>query len=120
MAYLPAKAAFGAIAREWIETAKLMGAGPLAVFWHVSLPMASRGVLSALVLTFARALGEFGATMMVFGWQPSRITLPIAVYADWYDGSNTPRAAAAAVLLAVLSLALMLAYNASTKSRPEL
>ena len=58
------------------------GASRLQLFWHVSLPLARKGLASGMILAFARALGEFGATMMVFGWQSRRVTLPV---------SNTPR-----------------------------
>src|SRR5439155_5803480 len=63
--YLPARAAFMNLERELEDIARLMGAGPIGVFWHVSLPLARRGIASGLLLAFARALGEFGATVMV-------------------------------------------------------
>ena len=65
--YLPAKAAFATVERELEEIARLMGANRMQIFWHVSLPLARRGILSGLLLAFARSLGEFGATVMVFG-----------------------------------------------------
>src|SRR4051794_24112418 len=67
--YLSARAAFAAIDREMEDNARVMGANRLQVFWHVSLPLALRGLASGLMLGFARALGEFGATLMVFGIQ---------------------------------------------------
>ena len=72
MLYLPAKAAFASVDRELEETARLLGASRLQLFWHVSLPLARKGLASGMILAFARALGEFGATMMVFGWQSRR------------------------------------------------
>jgi molybdate transport system permease protein len=84
--YLPTKAAFGSIERELEDIAALLGASRWHVFWHVSLPMAGRGVLSGQVLAFARALGEFGATVMVFGWRPGRLTMPIAIYSAYEQG----------------------------------
>src|SRR6478735_7865786 len=80
LAYVMARAAFRGIERELEEIARLMGAGPISVFWHVSLPMARRGIASGLLLAFARALGEFGATLMVFGIQEHRRTLPVSIY----------------------------------------
>src|SRR5436305_1880758 len=80
MLYMPAKAAFAGVDRELEDVARLFGAGRLRTFWHVSLPLARRGVASGLILAFARALGEFGATLMVFGGQPARVTLPILIY----------------------------------------
>ena len=84
--YLPARAGFAAIDRDLLHVAKLEGASTMQAFWLVSVPLASRGVASGTVLAFARALGEFGATLMVFGWQPGRTTLPISIYADFEQG----------------------------------
>ncbi len=84
--YLPAKAAFRAVDRDMLDTAALLGATRLQTFWHVSVPMAGHGLLAGAALCFARALGEFGATLMVFGWQPGRVTMPIAVYAAYTRG----------------------------------
>src|SRR5438552_4143392 len=68
MLYLPAKAGFSSVERDMEDNARVMGASRWQVFWHVALPLARRGVYSGVLLAFARALGEFGATMMVFGW----------------------------------------------------
>lgn len=46
-----------------------------------------RGVLSGQALALARGLGEFGATIMVFGWQPSRLTMPISIHAAYEQGA---------------------------------
>src|SRR5437667_1319304 len=74
--FLPAKAAFASVERELEDVARLMGASPLQIFWHVSLPLARRGILSGTLLAFARSLGEFGATVMVLGVSPGRPTPP--------------------------------------------
>ena len=110
MLYIPAKAAFASVDRDFVDAAKIAGATRLQVFWHVSIPLARRGLVSGLLLAFARALGEFGATMMVFGWQPRRITLPISIYADYEQGDLT-HATAAVIALSLISLGLVLAYN---------
>jgi molybdate transport system permease protein len=116
--YLPAKAAFATVDRELEEIATLMGAGRLRVFWHVSLPLARRGIASGLILAFARALGEFGATVMVFGRQVGRKTLPISVYDD-YEAGEPERAWAAVLALTAVSLALIVLYNRSSAGRQE-
>jgi molybdate transport system permease protein len=119
--YLPAKAGFASVKREQEDSARLMGANHWQVFWHVSLPLARRGIYSGLLLAFARALGEFGATIMVFGWQATKLTLPISIYADYEQGSDQSQqhAMAAVVALTVISLALTMAYNRSTASTQE-
>ena len=116
--YMPAKAAFAGVPRELDDDARMCGASRLQRFWHVGLPLARRGVFSGLVLAFARALGEFGATLMVFGWQPGRVTLPISVYAD-YEQGEFGNATAAVIALLVVSLALIGAYNASAAGRRD-
>ena len=118
MLYLPARAAFAGVEKEMEDVAKLMGAGRLQTFWHVSLPMARRGIVAGTILAFARALGEFGATAMVYGVDSHRATLPITVWIDYLD-RNLRHAATASAVLAAVSLALVLAYNASAVSRQE-
>jgi molybdate transport system permease protein len=116
--YMPARAAFASVDRELEDIARLFGATRLGLFWHVSLPLARRGIASGVILAFARALGEFGATVMVFGKPAGRMTLPIAVYDAWESG--TPERAVYAVLaLAGLSLTLILTYNRSSAGRQE-
>jgi molybdate transport system permease protein len=118
MLYLPTKAGFAGVERELEDSARVMGANRLQVFWHVSLPMARGGIYSGLLLGFARALGEFGATMMVFGWQANKLTLPISIYAD-YEQGDLQHAAAAVMALGAISLALTVAYNRSGVSIQE-
>jgi molybdate transport system permease protein len=110
--YLPAKSAFGAVDREMEDMARLMGANLLQIFWHISIPLARRGIASGLLLTFARSLGEFGATVMVLGIYPHRQTLPISIYLDWIDGQMS-HAAAAVWALTGISLVVILLYNRS-------
>jgi len=114
MLYMPAKAAFQSVDRELEDVARMMGANRLQLFWHVSLPLARRGILSGMMLAFARALGEFGATAMVFGMQDKHFTLPISIYLDWERGEFS-HALPAVVALTLTSLAIMLAYNRWTR-----
>ena len=114
--YLPTRAAFAGIEPELLDIARLMGAGRVGVFWHVNLPLARRGIGSGLLLAFARALGEFGATVMVMGDLPGKQTLPISIYND-YIGGTLRDAAPAVVALTIVSLAVILLYNRSTLGR---
>jgi len=118
MLYLPAKVGFASISRDLEDSARMMGASGRQVFWHISLPLARRGIFSGLMLAFARALGEFGATVMVFGWQASRVTLPISVYAD-YEQDALGHAWWAVGALGIISLAVVMAYNRSAASTQE-
>ena len=107
LVYLPARAAFEALDPDLLAAARQLGAGRIALVRHVALPLARGGIAAGLVLGFARALGEFGATLMVFGWQPGRTTLPIAIYAAFERG-DLRAAAAPAVCLAALALGAVL------------
>ena len=118
LVYLPAKAAFAGVERELEDVARLQGAGPLGIFWHVSLPLARRGLAAGLLLGFARALGEFGATLMVLGDIPGRTTLPISLY-DATTGNDQGQALGAVVALSVISLTVAFIYNRMPLSRQD-
>lgn len=76
-----AQARFSAIPGELYDAAGLDGASGVRVFWHVTLPLSRRALLSALTLTWSRALGEFGATILVAGSLPRRTqTMTLLVY----------------------------------------
>jgi molybdate transport system permease protein len=77
----PLQAAFEAVGRAPLEAAATLGAGPLDRFWSVASPLALRGYVSAVVLTFAHTLGEFGVVLMVGGNIPgSTKVISIAIY----------------------------------------
>ncbi len=114
--YLPAKAAFRAIEPEMLETAALFGASRMQTFLHVSLPLASGGILSGGLLCFARALGEFGATVMVFGWHPGRTTMPIAIYSA-YEQGQPERALPIVLALSATCFILLLLLNRAALRR---
>jgi molybdate transport system permease protein len=116
--YMPAKAAFATVERELEDIARLSGASRLQLFWHVSIPLARRGLISGTLLAFGRSLGEFGATVMVYGWQPGRLTLPISIYADFEQG-ELRHAASAVIALSGLSLLLLFVYNQSSLGRQD-
>ena len=76
----------------WIRTSnarRARSAGEVAVFFRVTLPLATRGILAGALLAFARALGEFGATLMIAGNLPGRTqTLSVAIYAAVQAGDD--------------------------------
>ncbi|GAB3797851.1 molybdate ABC transporter permease subunit [Virgibacillus kimchii] len=79
--YQSAAASFQKYDRSLENAALTMGASKWRVFWTISFPLAWPGLLAGLVLTFARALGEFGATLMVAGYIPNETeTIPLAIY----------------------------------------
>jgi molybdate transport system permease protein len=79
--YQSTKAAFQSIDSKLEDAARTLGANEWRVFWTVTLPLAWHGLVSGIVLSFARALGEFGATIMVAGNIPGKTqTIPLAIY----------------------------------------
>jgi molybdate transport system permease protein len=111
--FLPAKSAIAGVDPELEEIGRLMGASRWQIFWHVSLPLARRGIASGLLLAFARALGEFGATVMVLGDISGHRTLPISIYNDFLSGEGSA-AFPAVILLCLTSLAVIWFYNKSS------
>lgn len=78
---LATRAAIAGVNPSLEQAARTLGSSEFGVFFRVTLPLARRGVLAGLVLGSARALGEFGATLMVAGSMPGRTqTLPLAIY----------------------------------------
>jgi molybdate transport system permease protein len=76
-----AKAAFQAVDSDIENAARTLGRGELSIFFRVTVPLAWPGILGGIVLTYARALGDFGATLIVAGNIPGRTqTMPIAIY----------------------------------------
>jgi molybdate transport system permease protein len=85
-----ARAAFENVDVQFEQAARVLGLGSGAVFFRVTLPLAWRGILAGALLAFARAFGEFGATLMVAGSIPGRTqTLSIAVYEAVQAGQDT-------------------------------
>ncbi|HEU4679241.1 MAG TPA: molybdate ABC transporter permease subunit [Terrimicrobiaceae bacterium] len=98
-----ARIAFEAVNPRLEQVATTLGASPLRIFLTITLPLARRGIIAGSALSFARALGEFGATILVAGNIPGRTTtLSVAIYSDIQLGHDTSafRLLAISVLLA--------------------
>ncbi len=79
--YQSARGAFTSVNPNLEKAARTLGAGELRVFFTITLPLAWPGIMSGIVLAFARAMGEFGATLMVAGNIPGQTqTIPLAIY----------------------------------------
>lgn len=79
--YQNAKSAFLSRSKKYEIAARTMGASELKIFFKISLPMGMQKIISGIILTFSRSLGEFGATLMIAGNIPGKTqTLPIALY----------------------------------------
>jgi len=105
-----AKLGFEAVDPELEETAQTLGASPLRTFLRVSVPLASRALIGGLVLCWARAIAEFGATIIFAGNLPGRTqTLPLAVLTELE--SDLGGALALAVVLVAMSLLVLVAIR---------
>ena len=85
-----------------VFAARTLGASPARAFWQIQLPLAARGIAAGCVLAFARALGDFGATLMVAGNIPHQTrTAALAIYDAIEAGRDTDAAGMIAVLTAL-------------------
>jgi len=90
LVFKSARAAFEGVDPQLEQAARVLGLREAAILFRVTLPMAWRGILAGVLLAFARALGEFGATLMVAGSIPGRTqTLSIAVYEAVQAGQDS-------------------------------
>jgi molybdate ABC transporter permease protein len=105
--YLTARAALEQVDSRFLEAGRMLGASEWRVFREIALPLAWPGVLAGTILSFARALGEFGATLMLAGNIPGRTaTIPIAIYFA-VESDDLRSAAAWCAIDVAISLALL-------------
>jgi molybdate transport system permease protein len=108
---LTLEAAFRSADRRLEEAARTLGAGRFAVFRRVTLPLAAPSLVAGTVLCWARALGEFGATITFAGnLQGTTQTLPLFVYVK-LEGSNPDSALVLSLVLLAVSLAVLVALR---------
>lgn len=110
LVFKPARAAFEDVDRQLEQAARVLGLSEWRLFLRVSLPLAWRGILAGLLLAFARAMGEFGATLMVAGSIPGETqTLSVAVYEAVQAGQDDAALTLALVTSALCILVLLAA-----------
>jgi molybdate transport system permease protein len=89
LVFKSARAAFEDVSPELENVGRTLGLSETAIFFRISLPLARRGLLAGAMLAFARAMGEFGATLMVAGNLPGKTqTLSLAVYTAVQTGND--------------------------------
>jgi molybdate transport system permease protein len=109
----PIRLAIENIDREVDEVARTLGAGPLARLTRVTMPLAAPGLVAGAVLGFARALGEFGATITFVAAIPGEtLTLPSAIYQATQTPGGEARAVALCAVAAAIAIAAVLASDA--------
>lgn len=112
--FKPARAAFESIDQQYEQTARVLGIAELAIFFRITLPLAWRGILAGVLLAFARALGEFGATLMVAGSIPGKTqTLSIAIYEAVQAGQDAIANTLVIIISIVCIIILLLAKRLS-------
>ncbi|MFV8827765.1 molybdate ABC transporter permease subunit [Alkalihalobacterium sp. APHAB7] len=106
-----AKASFASVDQNVVNAAKILGRSDLNIFFTVILPLAWRGIASGLTLSFARALGDFGATLMVAGSIPNEtMTMPIAIY-DALLAGNRDLANVLVLIMTATSITVLYVIN---------
>ena len=111
-----AAAAFAAVERDLLDAGRSLGVSEGALLWRVLIPLSYRGLLAGGTLAFARALGEFGATMMVAGNIAGKTqTLPLSLYAAVQSGDEATALRQAALLTGIAFLLVWLVGGYTTR-----
>ena len=101
----------------FVRAARTLGAGAARAFFTVELPLAARGIVAAVMLSFARSLGDFGVTLMVAGDIPGETqTASLAIY-DAIQSHRDEEAATLVVVLSVIAIGILYAVNRLTARR---
>jgi len=112
-----ARASIESVNPQYEIASYTLGKGELETFFRITLPLARRGILAGLILSFARALGEFGATLMIAGNIPGRTqTMPLAIYEAVASGDDR-RAQTLALLLTAISILAVYLTNRLSRSQ---
>jgi molybdate transport system permease protein len=105
------RAALAAVDPTLLAAARTLGAGPARAFFTIALPLAARGVVAALMLAFARSLGDFGVTLMVAGDIPGQTqTASLAIY-DAIQAGRDAEALGLALVLSAIALGVLYGVN---------
>lgn len=105
--YKAARAAFEDVDARFLQAARTLGAGEPEIFLRITLPLAVRGIAAGLMLAFTRAMGEFGATLMIAGNLPGKTqTLSIAIY-DAVQAGNDAQALWLTLVISVVCVVVL-------------
>jgi molybdate transport system permease protein len=107
-----AKAGFQAIDTDLEVVAASLGSGGLRIFWRITVPLCLPALLGGAVMSWARALGEFGATIMFAGnFEGKTQTMPLAVYSALEGSGGLSEAVTLSVILVIVSFAVLLIFK---------
>lgn len=117
--YRTARGAFESLDETLAQAGQTLGLSNFYIFWRIRMPACRQGILAGIVLAFARALGEYGATSMLIGYTPGRTaTISTTVYQLWRTGKDGEAFLWVAVNLAI-SAAVLLAVNLIERRQKE-
>lgn len=117
MLYRTARGAFEQVDKNLIDAARTLGMGEIKIFLKILLPASWPGIMAGTILAFARALGEFGATIMLAGNIPGRTqTMSVAIYTA-VQGGNRPLAYKWVVIIMAMSFATIIIMNYLTDNQ---
>ncbi|MBQ9647457.1 MAG: molybdate ABC transporter permease subunit [Oscillospiraceae bacterium] len=109
--YRTARGAFESFDATLSDAGRTLGLSNVWIFWHIRMPVCRQGILAGAVLSFARALGEYGATSMIAGYTPGKTaTISTEVYQLWRTGEDALALRWVLVNIAI-SAAVLLAVN---------
>lgn len=109
--YKTVRASFEHIDRDILNAGRTLGVSERKVFWRVAVPIARPGIAAGTILAFARALGEFGATLMIAGNIPGKTqTIPVAIYFA-VEGGEMGKALTWVLLILGISLSSIVVLN---------
>lgn len=111
MMYRTSRAAFEQIDSNMISAARTLGLSEWKIFYKIAIPLAWPGIIAGVVLSFARALGEFGATLMIAGNIPGRTqTMPVAIFFA-VEGGDMTKAYMWVAIITIISIVMILILN---------
>ena len=117
--YRTSRGAFESLDKNLIYSAKTLGLSDTFTFWRIIIPCCSKGITAGAILSFARALGEYGATSMISGYTPGRTaTISTTVYQLWRTGDDELAMKWVLVNLAI-SFVVLMAVNILERRRVE-
>jgi len=117
LVYKAARAAFEEVDARFAHAARTLGAGEFETFVRITMPLAVRGITAGLMLAFARAMGEFGATLMIAGNLPGKTqTLSIAIY-DAVQAGNDAQALWLTLVISVVCVVVLVVSSRLLQAR---
>ena len=114
----PLQTAFENMGKDSIEAAATLGSGPLDTFWHVVIPLSSRGFISGCVLSFAHTVGEFGVVLLIGGSIPNETkVVSIAIYEHVETLRYSDAHVLSALMIGFSFLVLLIVYLNNRRSQ---